>query len=611
MANDGYRGQGSGRADGDGRRRPTEDNRGDSPRGNADHRTGQGSSGRPAHGASGRPAQASSDRFNPTGASAGYRGAGGAAGRGRPSSGTSGRPAVAGRRSDSRDERSDERGTRSGGYQGARPRSSSGYQGGGTSAVRTGASGDRDRSGSRPRYDSRDGGGRDRDPRSDDRPRYQSGLGAPTRDRDGAPRTGPGGSSETPRSSYPRSGAARSLSTGGERISDRPRHDRSASSDRRGPAPAGDSPRYGAGSRGRPPAGRSDDRPSGGSAASPDSGRRSYQDRNDRRAAPAPRPARDAARPARDAGAYRSGAVEAGGYRGDRPERGGYSSNRESRPGSQGRSAGSRPLGGGQIDRFRSGSRSSDRTSAARERIVMPAVPAGVDPSMLDAAVRADLRSLAPETSESVALQLVAAGLLVDDEPVKALVHARAARSIAARVGAVREAVGVAAYHAQEWTEALAELRAARRISGDPRWLAVMADCERALGRPERALKALDDPDLRRLDAATQVEVLIVVAGARRDMGQLDAALQLLERGGLNQDKPQPGSARLWYTYADTLSQLGREDEAREWFGVVAAMPDDETDAAERAGIDQVDFEYAEGFEELDHDADEQSSSDA
>jgi hypothetical protein len=257
------------------------------------------------------------------------------------------------------------------------------------------------------------------------------------------------------------------------------------------------------------------------------------------------------------------------------------------------------------------GSRSSDRTSAARERIVMPAVPAGVDPSMLDAAVRADLRSLAPETSESVALQLVAAGLLVDDEPVKALVHARAARSIAARVGAVREAVGVAAYHAQEWTEALAELRAARRISGDPRWLAVMADCERALGRPERALKALDDPDLRRLDAATQVEVLIVVAGARRDMGQLDAALQLLERGGLNQDKPQPGSARLWYTYADTLSQLGREDEAREWFGVVAAMPDDETDAAERAGIDQVDFEYAEGFEELDHDADEQSSSDA
>jgi tetratricopeptide (TPR) repeat protein len=230
---------------------------------------------------------------------------------------------------------------------------------------------------------------------------------------------------------------------------------------------------------------------------------------------------------------------------------------------------------------------------------------------MLDAAVRADLRSLAPETSESVALQLVAAGLLVDDEPVKALVHARAARSIAARVGAVREAVGVAAYHAQEWTEALAELRAARRISGDPRWLAVMADCERALGRPERALKALDDPDLRRLDAATQVEVLIVVAGARRDMGQLDAALQLLERGGLNQDKPQPGSARLWYTYADTLSQLGREDEAREWFGVVAAMPDDETDAAERAGIDQVDFEYAEGFEELDHDADEQSSSDA
>jgi tetratricopeptide (TPR) repeat protein len=212
----------------------------------------------------------------------------------------------------------------------------------------------------------------------------------------------------------------------------------------------------------------------------------------------------------------------------------------------------------------------------------LPPVAADIDVSMLDPQVRADLRSLAPDTADAVAQQLVAAGLLIDDDPAQALVHARAARSIASRIGAVREAVGLAAYHAGEWAEALAELRAARRISGDPRWLAVLADCERALGRPARALKALEDPDFARLDPPTQVEAFIVVAGARRDLDQPEAALRVLAKGGLDADRPQPGSSRLWYSYADTLESLGRREEAALWFGRVAALAEDETDAAER-----------------------------
>ncbi len=148
----------------------------------------------------------------------------------------------------------------------------------------------------------------------------------------------------------------------------------------------------------------------------------------------------------------------------------------------------------------------------------------------------------------------------------------------------MREAVGLAAYHAQEWAEALSELRAARRMSGDPRNLAVMADCERALRRPARAIRMLDDPDVARLDAATKAELLIVVAGARRDQGQLDAALGVLTLGGLNRDRPGPGSARLWYAYADALEAAGQTDQATQWFAASAeADTADETDAAERA----------------------------
>ncbi|MEO7260985.1 MAG: hypothetical protein ABI047_07000 [Jatrophihabitantaceae bacterium] len=148
----------------------------------------------------------------------------------------------------------------------------------------------------------------------------------------------------------------------------------------------------------------------------------------------------------------------------------------------------------------------------------------------------------------------------------------------------MREATGLAAYHAGEWAEALSELRAARRISGDASHIAVMADCERALGRPERALKAIEDPAVPKLDPGTRSELLIVVAGARRDMNQLEAALAVFERGGLDTKDPKPGSARLWYAYADALAAASRTEEAIQWFGAAAkADYDDETDAAERA----------------------------
>lgn len=211
-------------------------------------------------------------------------------------------------------------------------------------------------------------------------------------------------------------------------------------------------------------------------------------------------------------------------------------------------------------------------------------MPEDVDPSLLDRGVKAELRSLSKPNAEAVARYLVKAGETVDADPQVALAHARAARARAARVGAVREAVGIAAYRAGEWAEALTELRTARRITGDPRNLPVIGDCERALGRPAQALRLLNDPDLSKLDPEARVELLIVVAGARRDLGQLDAALAVLSRGGLDKNQPRPGAVRLWYAYADALEAAGRAGDAATWFAASAALdPDGELDAADRA----------------------------
>lgn len=176
------------------------------------------------------------------------------------------------------------------------------------------------------------------------------------------------------------------------------------------------------------------------------------------------------------------------------------------------------------------------------------------------------------------------AGQLVDTDPKRALEHARAARGRASRLAATREAVGIAAYHAEEWTEALNELRTARRISGNPRNLPLLADIERALGRPQNAVKALAEGQGARLDPETRTELFIVVAGARRDMGQDEAALAVLAKGGLDRDRPRAGAVRLWYAYADTLADLGRTEEAATWFAAAAGLDaEGETDAAERA----------------------------
>ena len=219
---------------------------------------------------------------------------------------------------------------------------------------------------------------------------------------------------------------------------------------------------------------------------------------------------------------------------------------------------------------------SSDRPSVP--------IPEDADPSLLERSVSTELRSLTKPNADAVARYLVAAGELVDSDPQKALEYARAARGRAARVGAVREAVGIAAYRSGEWSEALNELRTARRISGDSRNLAVMADCERALGRPAQAIRLLSDPAVAGLDREARIELFIVVAGARRDLGQLDAALAVLARGGLDTANPKPGSVRLWYAYADALEAAGRVEEAARWFAASAAIdPEGELDAAERA----------------------------
>jgi tetratricopeptide (TPR) repeat protein len=214
-----------------------------------------------------------------------------------------------------------------------------------------------------------------------------------------------------------------------------------------------------------------------------------------------------------------------------------------------------------------------------------------VTASALDPQARSELRTLPADLADGVARWLAAAGQ--EPDPERAYRYALEARRLAARVGLVRETAGIAAYRAGHWAEALAELRTARRLTGRTSYLPLMADSERALGRPERALAIVHDPEASRLDRATQIELRIVESGIRRDQGRPAAAVVVLQIPELTDPQPRPWSVSLFYAYADALLEAGREDAAREWFGRAAAMDTgEETDAAIRfESLDPVSIE--------------------
>ncbi|SDZ15065.1 hypothetical protein SAMN05660209_04845 [Geodermatophilus africanus] len=187
-----------------------------------------------------------------------------------------------------------------------------------------------------------------------------------------------------------------------------------------------------------------------------------------------------------------------------------------------------------------------------------------------------------------MASHLVVAGTLIDDQPQEALAHARAARDRASRIAVVREAVGVAAYHAGDYAEAARELRAYRRMSGDPGYRAVLADCERAVGRPEVALRLVRDALGEGPDAEETVELRLVEAGARQDLGELSAARLVLEGalGGSPRpdavDLTDPSALRLAAAYADLLEAAGDDAGAEHWRAAVAVYtPEEDVEFAE------------------------------
>lgn len=146
----------------------------------------------------------------------------------------------------------------------------------------------------------------------------------------------------------------------------------------------------------------------------------------------------------------------------------------------------------------------------------------------------------------------------------------------------VREMLGLAYYHLERYREAAREFAAYRRMSDrrdrDPE----LADCERALGRPEKAVEILADISAQDVTDEILTEGLIVAAGALLELDRPADAVSTLERGPLRPKSVEPHHLRLWYALADALEAAGRRADSRAWWDAIYAEDPEFFDVARR-----------------------------
>lgn len=200
-----------------------------------------------------------------------------------------------------------------------------------------------------------------------------------------------------------------------------------------------------------------------------------------------------------------------------------------------------------------------------RARGNAPVIDQDVTGDELGEELTSELNSLPTGLTITVAQHLVMTQRYLEINPELALVHATHAKELAGRFSIVREICGIAYYINGRWQEALNEFRAVKRMGLADHLIPMMADCERGLGRPERAIELLEQNN--HLRGTAQIEAAIVKSGARADLNQLEAALVALKIPALASFPSDLTSyARLCFAYAKALSALGRDDEAQEWF---------------------------------------------
>jgi tetratricopeptide (TPR) repeat protein len=166
---------------------------------------------------------------------------------------------------------------------------------------------------------------------------------------------------------------------------------------------------------------------------------------------------------------------------------------------------------------------------------------------------------------------------------------ARLAKQVAnetPQVPAVRQLVGLAAYRAGRWREAIRQLDAYGALTDELDHIPALMDSHRALGKPRKVAQMWNDLRLRSPDPEVLAEARIVAAGSLADRADLDGAVSLLLSAGAAKALRNPADRHLrqWYALGDLYERAGDLPRARELFVRIYKADPDAYDVADRLG---------------------------
>ena len=246
-----------------------------------------------------------------------------------------------------------------------------------------------------------------------------------------------------------------------------------------------------------------------------------------------------------------------------------------------------------------------------------PKMPKGIEWSMLSTDDRERLRGLSKEHAENIGLHILAAYTLEERDPELALEHAKWVAHQASRIDFARETLAFVAYRQGDYKLALREFRTAYRMNGFLDYLPFIADCERGVGEPKKAVELALSDEGKQLHGAPKVEMFLVYAGALGDLEMWDKAIEVVHTVGRSQGLP--GEYRMRAVQAEQyfLEEAGRSKEAEQLNDLLDRLEDqyadeeidensddvvidhdleditDDSDVLEKLGIDPDEAQYA------------------
>ena len=191
-----------------------------------------------------------------------------------------------------------------------------------------------------------------------------------------------------------------------------------------------------------------------------------------------------------------------------------------------------------------------------------PKMPKGIEWSMLSTDDRERLRGLSKEHAENIGLHILAAYTLEERDPELALEHAKWVAHQASRIDFARETLAFVAYRQGDYKLALREFRTAFRMNGFLDYLPFIADCERGMGEPKKAIETAMSDDAKYLRGESKAEMFLVYAGALGDLELWNKAIEIVHTLGRSKGLAGEYCMRAVQAEQYFLEQAGRSDEA-------------------------------------------------